>query len=77
MFNQFPIDFYYDGKYYKGQIKPLLAGAEKRKPTLFQVFLNQVYYGLVRQTHSGWETDSPKCAVMMNTIGNHIYDWYE
>jgi hypothetical protein len=24
-----------------------------------------------------WETDSPKCAIMVDVIGNHIYDWYE
>jgi hypothetical protein len=32
---------------------------------------------LVKRRGTDWETDSPKCAIMVDTIGNHIYDWYE
>ncbi|HET6254015.1 MAG TPA: hypothetical protein VFE32_08070 [Puia sp.] len=75
MFNKFPITFRYDGKQYNGQVKPLQTG--QRLPTLFQVFLNNVYCGLVRKKGVDWETDSPKCAVMVEVIGNNIEDWYE
>jgi len=77
MFNKFPISFNYDGKHYSGLIQPLMNGLQNRIPTSFQVFLNNVYYGLIRRKGVDWETDSPKCAILVNTIGNHIYDWYE
>jgi len=77
MFNKFPIQFNYDGKHYSGSIQPLQTGLQHRIPTSFQVFLNNVYYGLVRRRGTDWETDSPKCAIMVEIIGNHIYDRYE
>ena len=77
MFNPFPIAFRYDGKQYNGQIKPLQTRRQQGLPTSFQVFLNHVYCGLLRRKGVEWETDSPKCAVMVEVIGNHIYDWYE
>ena len=77
MFNKFPIAFRYDGKQYNGEIKPLQTGLQQGLPTTFQVFLNHVYCGLVRRRGAEWETDSPKCAVMVDVIGNNIYDWYE
>jgi hypothetical protein len=77
MFNKFPISFSFDGKQYRGEIRPLGKTLQNRVPTIFQVFLNHVYYGLVKRSGVDWETDSPKCACMVETIGNHIYDWYE
>jgi len=77
MFNQFPINFRYDGKQYDGQIRPLQTELQRRLPTSFQVFLNHVYCGLIRRKGFEWETDSPKCAVMVDVIGNHIDNWYE
>jgi len=77
MFNKFPIQFNYDGKHYSGNIQPLQTGLQHRIPTAFQVFLNNVYYGLVKRRGTDWETDSPKCAIMVDIIGNHIYDRYE
>jgi len=77
MFDKFPIHFSYDGVHYQGEVKPLQAGVQNRMPTTFQVVLNNVYCGLVKRRGSDWETDSPKCAVMVDTIGNEIYDWYE
>ncbi len=77
MFNKFPIKFHYDGRYYQGEVKPLQTGLQNRMPTTFQVFFNNMYYGLVKRRGTDWETDSPKCAIMVNIIGNHIYDWYE
>ncbi|HTR31345.1 MAG TPA: hypothetical protein VMH27_18865 [Puia sp.] len=77
MFNKFPIAFRYDGKQYNGKIQPLQTGLQQGLPTIFQVFLNNVYCGLVRRRGVEWETDSPKCAIMVDVIGNHIYDWYE
>ena len=76
MFNQFPINFRYDGKQYNGQIRPLHTGLQQGLPISFQVFLNHVYCGLIRRRGTEWETDSPKCAVMVEVIGNHIYDRY-
>jgi hypothetical protein len=77
MFNTFPIHFTYDGVRYKGEIKPLNAGLQNRIPTTFQVVLNNVFCGLVRRKGADWETDSPKCAIMVDVIGNQIYDQYE
>jgi hypothetical protein len=77
MFNNFSIAFSYDGKRYDGQIKPLSTGLQRGLPTSFQVILNHVYCGLIRRRGVDWETDSPKCAVMVEVIGNHISDWYE
>jgi len=77
MFNKFPISFTYDGRQYNGEIQPLQAGLQNRMPTSFQVFFNHIYFGMVKRRGTDWETDSPKCAVMVNTIGNHIYDRYE
>lgn len=77
MFNRFPINFNYDGIDYRGEIKPLQSNLQHRIPTIFQVFFNNVYCGLVKRRGEDWETDSPKCAIMVNVIGNHIYDWYE
>jgi hypothetical protein len=77
MFNKFPIDFSFDGKQYRGEIKPLLAGAQHRKPTAFQVYFNNVYCGLVKRKGESWETDSPKCAILVRPIGRQIEDWYE
>ena len=77
MFNRFPIQFNYDGKQYSGNIQPLQTGLQHRIPTSFQVFLNNVYYGLVKRRGTDWETDSPKIAIMVDIIGNHIYDRYE
>jgi hypothetical protein len=77
MFNRFPIQFTYDGVRYNGEIKPLQTGLQHRIPTAFQVILNNAYYGLVRRKGADWETDSPKCAIMVDVIGNQIYDWYE
>ena len=45
--------------------------------TATKAVLNNVYYGLVRRKGADWETDSPKCAIMVEVIGNHIYDRYE
>ncbi|HEV2483850.1 MAG TPA: hypothetical protein VGS79_29500 [Puia sp.] len=77
MFNKFPIHFTYDGISYRGEIKPLHTGLQHRIPTTFQVVLNNAYCGLVRRKGTSWETDSPKCAIMVDIIGNHIYDYYE
>ena len=77
MFNKFPIHFTYDGINYRGEIKPLQTGLQHRIPTTFQVVLNNVYCGNVRRRGADWETDSPKCAIMVDIIGNHIYDYYE
>ena len=77
MFNKFPIHFSFDGKQYRGEIKPLQTGAQHRRPTAFQVFLNNVYCGLIKRRGEGWETDSPKCAILVNPIGNQIESWYE
>jgi len=77
MFNKFPIAFRYDGRQYNGQIQPLATGLQQGLPTVFQVFFNHVYFGLVKRRGVEWETDSPKCAIMVDVIGNHIYDWYE
>ena len=77
MFNKFPINFKYDGREYHGQIQPLQTGLQHRIPTAFQVFLNNVYYGLVKRRGTDWETDSPKCAIMVDIIANQIYDRYE
>ena len=77
MFNRFPISISYDGVRYDGEIRPLQTGIQHRIPTTFQVVLNHVYYGMVKRRGADWETDSPKCAVLVETIGNHIYDWYE
>ena len=76
MYNRFPIQFKFDGRQYRGEIKPLTAGIQNRKPVKFQVFLNNIYYGDIRRNEDNWETDSPKCAIMVETLGNHIYDWY-
>jgi len=77
MFNKFPIEFNYDGIQYHGQVQPLQAGVQNRMPTSFQVFFNNVYYGLVKRRGTDWETDSPKIAIMVDKIGNHIYSRYE
>jgi hypothetical protein len=77
MFSKFPIAFSYDGKQYSGQIKPLETGLQHGLPTSFQVFLNHVYCGLIKRKGVDWETDSPKCAFMVEAIGNQIYDRYE
>jgi hypothetical protein len=77
MFNKFPIHFSFDGKQYRGEIQPLQAGVQRRMPTAFQVFINNVYCGLIKRRGEGWETDSPKCAILVNPIGNQIEDWYE
>lgn len=76
MFNRFTIHFDFEGKQYRGEIQPLQTGAQNRKPTAFQVFLNHVYCGLIRRRGEGWETDSPKCAVLVRPIGYQIEDWY-
>ena len=49
MFNKFPINFDFDGVQYRGEIKPLQTGVQHRKPTAFQVFLNNVYCGLIKE----------------------------
>jgi hypothetical protein len=77
MFNKFPISFSYDGMQYEGEIKPLQAGIQHRMPTTFHVFMNNVYWGLVKRKGNDWETDSPKCAYMIDAIGNYIFDRYE
>lgn len=77
MFNKFPIDFTYDGVRYHGQIQPLQTGLQHRIPTAFQVFFNNAYYGLVKRRGVDWETDSPKIAILVDKIGNQIYNWYE
>jgi hypothetical protein len=77
MFNRFPISFTYDGRQYSGEIQPLQTGLQNRMPTTFQVFFNHMYYGSVKRKGAEWETDSPKCAIMVDTIGNLIYDRYE
>ena len=77
MFNKFPIDFYFDGRYYQAQIKPLIPVSKDRIPNAFQVFLNHLYYGELRRRGSRWESDSPKCAMMAENIGNSIREWYE
>jgi hypothetical protein len=76
MFNRFSISFDFEGRQYNGEVKPLLAGVKNRKPTIFQVFMNRLYYGQVNMTETGWETNSPKCAFMLNKIGNQIMNWY-
>lgn len=77
MFNKFPISFSFDGRQYNGEIRPLSTDVQNRVPTNFQVFLNNVYYGLVKRRGWEWETDSPKCAIMVDTIASHIDDWYQ
>lgn len=77
MFNKFPIRFNYDGKQYRGEIWPLQTGIQHRIPTAFQVILNNAYCGLIKRRGEEWETDSPKCAILVDIIGNQIYDWYE
>jgi hypothetical protein len=77
MFNKFPIHFSFDGKQYRGEIKPLQTGVQHRMPTAFQVFLDHVYCGLIKRRGEDWETDSPKCAILVNPIGHQIEDWYE
>ena len=77
MFNKFPIHFNFDGKQYNGEIQPLLSGAQQRKPTAFQVFLDHVYCGLIKKRGEEWETDSPKCAILVNPLRRQIEDWYE
>jgi hypothetical protein len=77
MFNKFPINFSYDGKQYRGEVKPLSMGVENRFPTKFQVFLNNVYCGSVQRTGRRWETDSQKCVVMMDQISDHIHAWFD
>ena len=77
MFNKFPINFSFDGRSYKGLVKPLVTGGQNRKPTAFQIFVNNSYYGVIQQKGMRWETDSPKCAVMVDTIVDRIYDWYQ
>jgi hypothetical protein len=76
MFNKFSISFNFDGVHYNGEIKPLQTGLQHRIPTAFQVVLNHVYCGQVKRRGADWETDSPKCAIMVDAIGNQIYDWY-
>jgi glyoxylate carboligase len=77
MFNQFPINFFFEGRSYKGLVKPLATGVQNRIPTSFQVFINNTYYGLMKRKEDSWETDSPKCAILKDTLGNQIYDWYQ
>jgi hypothetical protein len=77
MFNTFPISFSFDGKQYRGEIRPLSAEAQKKFPVNFQVFLNHAYCGLVKRRGWDWETDSPKCALLIKEISNNIYDWYQ
>lgn len=77
MFNKFPINFSFDGRSYKGLVKPLTTGVQHRMPTTFQVFFNNSYYGVVQRKGGQWETDSPKCAVMVDSIADQIYDWYQ
>ncbi|HVU59024.1 MAG TPA: hypothetical protein VHD83_28375 [Puia sp.] len=76
MFNRFPIHFSFEGKQYRGEIQPLQAGAQNRKPTAFQVFLDHVYCGSIRRRDDRWETDSPKCAILVRPISYQIEDWY-
>ena len=77
MFNKFPINFSFEGRSYQGLVKPLATGIQNRIPTSFQVFVNNTYYGLMKRKEDRWETDSPKCAIIMDTLGNEIYDWYQ
>lgn len=77
MFNKFPIQFTYDGIAYRGEIKPLQTGLQHRIPTSFQVVLNNMYYGQVKRRGVDWEADSPKCAVLVQVIGDRIFDRYE
>jgi hypothetical protein len=77
MFNKFPINFSFDGRSYHGLVKPLTTGVQNRKPTSFQVFLNNSYCGVIQRKNDRWETDSPKCAIMVDTLAARIYDWYE
>lgn len=77
MFNKFPISFDFDGIQYHGEIKPLQTGIQHRRPTAFQVFINNVYCGLMKRRGEGWETDSPKCAILVRPISHQIEDWYE
>jgi len=76
MQNKFPIRFQFDGRNYLGQIKPLKSDSGKNNPTNFQVFLNNVYFGEIKRRGIKWETDSPKCAIMVDTIGNHIDGYF-
>lgn len=77
MFNKFPIRFQSDGKQYEVEVKPLSAGIEKRLPTRFQVFMNNIYYGQVVRLGDRWETNSPKCGIIVDQIGSHISNWYD
>jgi hypothetical protein len=72
MLSKFPIHFQFDGRSYLGQIQPLKSNTGGNMPTNFQVFLNNIYCGEIKRKGSKWETDSPKCAIMVDTIGNHI-----
>ena len=74
--NRFPIDFYFDGKYYQAQVKPLIPETKEKFPTTFQVYLNHIYYGDLRRKGLEWESDSPKCAIFAENIGNSISEWY-
>jgi hypothetical protein len=72
MLSKFVIHFHFDGRDYSGQIRPLKSATSKNIPTNFQVFLNNTYCGEIKRQGSRWETDSPKCAIMVDTIGSHI-----
>jgi hypothetical protein len=76
MNNKFAIHFQFEGKTYLGRIQPLKSGGGGRMPTNFQVFLNNMYCGEVHRSGIKWESDSPICAIMVDTIGNQIIDWY-
>jgi|GEM_PF-598904 hypothetical protein len=77
MITKFPIDFYFDGKHYRGEIKPLATEKKlSRFPTIFQIYLNHTYRGEIKRRGFNWETNSPACAMMMDVLGNCINDWY-
>jgi hypothetical protein len=76
MQSNFPIRFQFDGRNYLGQIKPLKSDSGNNNPTNFQVFLNNVYFGEIKRKGFKWETDSPKCAIMVDTIGSHIDGYF-
>jgi hypothetical protein len=76
MSTKFPINFYDDGKQYLVEIKPLSRRMEKL-PTRFEVFMNNMYYGLVQRSGDNWETNSPKCEIVLGKIGHQISNWYD
>ncbi len=68
-----PIDFYFDGKYYKAEILPTQT---KRVSAAYQVFLNEKFCGVLSYRENRWESNSPYCHVLADAIGNRLIDLF-